>query len=347
MRLPWKLSTELGTTLTICSYYGMPVGTDWEEVGFAFNRGIITDLLRGTLGFRGIVCTDWGLITDTKVLGQEMPARAWGLEHLSEAERVLKILDAGCDQFGGESRPELIIQLVKEGKLSEARLDDSIRRLLKEKFVLGLFDQPHIDPEAAASIVGNAEFQRSADIAQRKSITMLTNKNLLPLQQIDEKTLKVYTEGMNKDSVSARGFTVVEDADEADLAFLRLKAPYEPRPGGFEAHFHAGSLEYSRDEKARQAKIFAKVPRVIVDVYLDRPAVIPEIAEQAAALLVSYGSSSDALLDVILGHATPEGSLPFDLPRSMQAVRESPEDLQYNTKDQLFRFGHGLRYPTS
>lgn len=340
--------SQLGKKLTMYSYYGMPVGSDWEEVGFAFNKGVISDLLRAQLGFPGIICTDWGLITDTKILGQEMPARAWGVEHLSEAERILKILDAGCDQFGGESRPELIIQLVKEGKLSEERLDDSVRLLLKEKFVLGLFDQPFVDPEAAIRIVGNARFQQAANVAQRHSITMLTNKNnILPLRSDDEEPSKIYTEGMKKQTPHSGGFIVVEDFEEADLAIIRLRAPYEPRSGGFEAHFHAGSLEYSQEEKSRHARIFAKVPRVIVDVYLDRPAVIPEIAEQADALLVSYGSSSNALLDVILGNSGPEGSLPFDLPRSMQAVRESREDVQYDTKDPLFKMGHGLRYPTS
>lgn len=145
--------------MTIHSYYGMPVGNDLEEVGFAFSRGVITDLLRTELGFRGIVCTDWGLLTDMSILGQDMPARAWGVEHLSEAERALKILNAGCDQFGGESRPELVVQLVQEKKLLEARLDESFRRLLREKFILGLFEQPFADPESAVSIVGHAEFQ--------------------------------------------------------------------------------------------------------------------------------------------------------------------------------------------
>jgi beta-glucosidase len=325
----------------------MPVGTEWEEVGFAFNKGVITDLLRTELGFYGIVCTDWGLITDATILGQGMPARAWGVEHSTEAERVLKILNAGCDQFGGESRPELVVRLVKENKVSVARLDDSVRRLLREKFILGLFDEPFVDPDSAVRIVGNAAFQREADIAQRKSITMLVNKGVLPLSSGEASTLKVYVEGIPLALVSARGLTVVESPSDADLAFLRLRTPYEPRSGGFEAHFHAGSLEYSQDEKLRQQEIFAKVPLVIVDVYLDRPAVIPELAEQAGALLVSYGSSADAFLDVVLGLAAPEGKLPFDLPGSMQAVKESKEDLQYDTKDPLFRFGHGLRYPSS
>jgi hypothetical protein len=69
----------------------------------------------------------------------------------------------------------------------------------------------------------------------------------------------------------------------ADLALLRLKAPYEPRPGGFEAMFHAGSLEFPAEERDHHAAICSAVP-TIVDVYLDRPAVLTDLAGQAAAL---------------------------------------------------------------
>ena len=55
------------------------VTTPYEAVAFGYNKGIITDLLRGELGFDGIVCTDWGLVTDAIILGQPMPARAWEL----------------------------------------------------------------------------------------------------------------------------------------------------------------------------------------------------------------------------------------------------------------------------
>jgi beta-glucosidase len=338
---PFRAAIKAGGS-QMMPYYGMPMGTDWEEVGFAFSKSVIRYLLKEELGFKGIVCTDWGLITDTTILGQDMPARAWGVEHLSESERVLKILNAGCDQFGGESRPELVVQLVKESKLSEARLDESVRLLLREKFVLGLFDHPFVDVEEAVKIVGNEAFQMEADEAQRRSFCLLTNRDILPLSD-QSHNRKVYVEGILPDLVSARGFQVVSDPHDADLALLRLKAPFEPRPGGFEAHFHAGSLEYSREEKARQAMVLGSVPS-IVDVYLDRPAIIPELAQEAAALLVNFGSSADAFLDVVLGKTVPEGRLPFDLPSSMKAVEESREDMQYDTKDPLFRFGHGLGY---
>ncbi|KAK1624888.1 glycosyl hydrolase family 3 N terminal domain-containing protein [Colletotrichum phormii] len=318
-------------------YYSRPIGlsdnsTDYEPVGFSFNRQIVTDLLRNQLGFEGIVVTDWGFITDTVIRGQDMPARAWGLENTTELQRAARILDAGCDQLGGEQRTELIVQLVEEGIVSEDRLDISVRRLLREKFLLGLFDNPFVDPEAATRVVGNDYFLRLGNDAQRRAYTLLTNKDeLLPLKHVGTGT-KFYIEGFNATFLEARNLTVVETLDEADYALLRINAPYEPRPGGFKAAYHAGSLEYSDEEKARQASIYAAVP-TIVDVF-----------DAASAVLGSYGSGSEAFLDVIFGVSNPEGKLPFDLPRSQQAVEDAMEDVPYDTADPVFRFGHGLRY---
>ena len=343
---PFKAAIAAGGS-QMMPYYGMPIGTQFEEVAFGFNKGVITGLLRDRFGFDGIVCTDWGLLTDAVILGQDMPARAWGAEQLDPLERTKKVLDAGCDQFGGESRPELVIQLVEDGRVPEARIDKSIRRLLREKFVLGLFDQPFVDVKAAVSLVGNATFSLEGEQAQRRAYTLLTNHNtILPLRDPTKSASgmkNVYIEGINPTLVAARGLHVVDTPTDADFALLRLKAPYEPRPGGFEAMFHAGSLEYPEKEKARQAAIFAAAP-TIVDVYLDRPAVIPEIASAAAALLVNYGSSAEAFLDVVFGIAQLAGRLPFDLPSSMAAVEASRSDVEYDTANPTFRFGHGLSY---
>ena len=135
---PFEAAFEAGTS-QIMPYYGMPVGTQYEEKGFSFNKSVITGLLREKYGFDGVVCTDWGLVSDANLFGLiSFPARAWGVEHLTVPERAQMILDAGVDQFGGEFCPEVIVDLVRSGKISEARLDVSVRRLLREKFVLGL-----------------------------------------------------------------------------------------------------------------------------------------------------------------------------------------------------------------
>jgi beta-glucosidase len=336
---PFRAAIAAGTS-QMMPYYGMPVGTDWEEVAFGFNKGVISGLLREELGFDGIVCTDWGLIGDSAILGQFMPARAWGAEDLSELERAQKVIEAGCDQFGGESRPELVVELVRTGRVSEARIDQSVRRLLREKFVLGLFDHPLLDAERAVATIGRADFVAEGEAAQRAAMVRLTpaasGPAALPLD-VDQ---QVYVENIAPDAAALLGRVVTDPAD-ADVAVLRLNAPFEPRPGGFEAFFHAGSLEFAPLERDRIVAICQQVPTIVV-LFLDRPAIVPEIADAAAALIADFGARDDAVIDVLLGRARAQGRLPFDLPSSTAAVTASRTDTPFDTADPLFRFGDGL-----
>jgi beta-glucosidase len=338
--IPFEAAFEANTA-QIMPYYGMPVGLELEEVGFGFNKDVITTLLRGKYGFDGVVCTDWGLLTDAEIAGKVMEARAWGVEGLSLPLRAKKALDAGVDQFGGEACPEVIIELVKSGQIEESRLDVSVRRLLRDKFRLGLFDNPFVDPEQAAQIVGNADFQAAGAVAQRKSFVLLKNGKAasLPLQGRP----KIYIENVAADVANTYG-EVVSSTAEADLAIIRLAAPFEPRNDSFlESFFHAGDLSFGEEEKARILTILQQVP-TIVDIYLERPAVIPEIAEQSAALLANFGASDAALLDIIFGRSAPAGRLPFELPSSMEEVRKQKEDVPYDSENPLFPFGYGLSY---
>jgi beta-glucosidase len=341
--IPFEAAFAAGTA-QIMPYYGMPVGTPLEPVGFGFNKDVITGLLREQYGFDGVVCTDWGLLTDADLGGHPFPARAWGVEHLSRPERARKILEAGCDQFGGEACPEVIVELVRGGQIAESRIDESVRRLLRDKFRLGLFDQPYVDPDAAERIVGNAAFQAAGEHAQRRGIVLLKNG-----ERRAGRTLPVpgrprlYVENLAPEVARQYGEVVATPA-EADLAILRLKAPYQAREGNFlERMFHAGDLDFKEPEKSRILGILAQVP-AIVDIYLDRPAVIPEIAAEAAALLVNFGASDAAVLDVIFGRFAPAGKLPFELPSSMDAVRAQKSDVPYDSENPLFPFGHGLTY---
>lgn len=341
--IPFEAAFDANTAM-IMPYYGMPVGTDHEEVGFAFSRGIITELLREHYGFDGVVCTDWGLLTDINLGGTDWVARAWGVEHLSRIDRAKKALDAGVDQFGGEHCPELIIELVESGQINESRIDASVRRLLRDKFQLGLFDEPYVDPINAQHIVGNPAFRAAGELAQRKSIVLLKNRQInttqvLPLQGRS----RIYIENVDPDVASQYG-DVVDTVEEADFAILRLKTPYEPRNNIFmEAFFHAGDLDFKEPELSRILTILKVVP-TIVDIYLDRPAVIPEIADDCHGLVANFGASDTAVLDVIFGRFKPSAHLPFELPSSMDAVQKQKSDVPYDSENPLFEYGFGLSY---
>ncbi|MCB9343351.1 MAG: glycoside hydrolase family 3 C-terminal domain-containing protein [Lewinellaceae bacterium] len=340
--IPFEAAFKVNTA-SIMPYYGIPTGQTDEDVAMSYNKAIITDLLRNKYKYDGVVCTDWGLITDAQ-MGPDViwPARAWGAENLSEADRVLKIIHAGCDQFGGENRPELVIQLVKEGKLSEERIDVSVKRLLKQKFELGLFDNPFVDEKLVAQSLVKAPNKKLGDATQQMAVTLLKNKDdVLPLKT---GTKKVYIEGMDS-TVVARYTEVVNNPEKADFAIIRINTPWYPveTKNPFARGFHHGDLNFKGDEKARILSLLKKVP-TIVDIYLDRPAVIPEISQASNALIADFGASDQNICEVLFGNAQPLGKLPFELPSSMEAVEKQVTDVPYDSENPLYTFGFGLGY---
>ncbi|HEY0260524.1 MAG TPA: glycoside hydrolase family 3 N-terminal domain-containing protein [Lacisediminihabitans sp.] len=339
---PFAAAIDAGTS-QIMPYYGMPIGTEYEEVGFGFNKSVITGLLRERFGFDGIVCTDWSIINDSTILGEQVAARAWGVEHLSPSERMVKVLDAGADQFGGESSTEMLLDLVRRHVVDEARVDQSVRRLLREKFVLGLFEGRRVDEDRADRVIGSPEFREAGLQAQRDSLTLLTNAStatgpVLPLTR----GITVYIEGIDPDEVLPYA-VVTAEPHEADVALLRVKTPFEPRSGMPAQFFHAGSLEFTPEEREHLLDISRIVPTVI-DINLERPALLAPLVDAVAAIIADYGASDAALLDVLFGIDEPKGRLPFELPRSMAAIEAANPDAPSDTVHPVFPLGHGLRY---
>ena len=344
--IPFEGAFEANTA-QIMPYYGIPVGQTSEDVGFAFNKEVISDLLRDTFNFQGVVCTDWGVLTDKKIMGRVFfESTGWGVAHLSPEDKIVKALEAGIDQFGGEQIPEMLAKVVREGKVDESRIDESIRRLLRDKFTMGLFDDPYVDPEEAERVVGNDEYVQKGKEAQRKSTVLLKNsqiagQNALPLSR----EVNLYVEGMDEEIADQYG-NIVKTPSEADFAILRVATPHEVPPGSqnfLERMFHQGDLDFKDEALSHILGICSEVP-TIVDIYMDRPAVIPEIEEQAAAVLANFGAEDDAIMDIVFGRFNPSGKLPFDLPSSMESVEKQYEDVPFDAENPLFRFGHGLSY---
>lgn len=146
--------------------------------------------------------------------------------------------------------------------------------------------------------------------------------------------MKLYVEGVDPSVAAAYG-EVVSSPGEADLAILRVQAPYEQRGSMFENFFHAGSLDSTPEVLDHIAQVSASVPTV-VDVFLDRPAILAPIVEATDAVVATWGVSSAALLDVLSGASPARGKLPFDIPAldgrgrvlaAGRAVRHSRSDL--------------------
>jgi beta-glucosidase len=253
----------------------------------------------------------------------------------------LKALEAGVDQFGGESCPEYVVELVQTGRLSESRLDTSVRRLLRLKFQLGLFDNPFVDETKVSEVFGHPISVAASAASQRRAITLLKNEDhILPLQRRRRIFIK------NIDPVIAAEYAeVVASPQEAELAILRLETPWIPveTKNPMARGFHHGDLDFKGEARTEILSLLQTLPTIVV-LYLDRPAVIPEISQSAKALLADYGATDEAVLDVICGRAKPEGKLPFELPSSMEAVRNQKADVPHDSENPIYPFGFGLSY---
>ncbi|HZF46519.1 MAG TPA: glycoside hydrolase family 3 N-terminal domain-containing protein [Sphingomonadaceae bacterium] len=320
-----------------------------EQVAPGFSREILTDLLRGREGFQGIILSDWAITNDCtpgcrdpkKPQGFQDIAMPWGVEDLAEAERFAKGVDAGLDQFGGVDRPEIIIEAIQSGRLSETRIDESVRRIMLSKFRLGLFDKSLVDPAEARQTVGKAEFQAAAADVQRRAHVLLKDEGGLPLKP----GTHVFVHGLDRDAVAAHGLISVDRPEDAEAAIFRLTTPSELlHPNHFfGSRQKEGRLDFRDGDANYEAfKAAASVVPVFASVYLDRPAILTNIADKATVLLANFGASDDALLDILMGEAQAEGRLPFELPTSMQSVEVQHPGRVDDSATPLFTAGYGI-----
>ena len=156
-------------------------GEPLEAVGAGFSKQLLIDLLRGVYGYQGVILSDWGITRDMSescrsgvpVQTPEFIAMPWGVEELSHVEKFAKTINAGVDQIGGENDPGPIVEAVGLGLVSLARIDDAVRRILIQKFELGLFDNPFVEASAA---VGRLPFPLPASHGRCPSSTLRRHK---------------------------------------------------------------------------------------------------------------------------------------------------------------------------
>jgi beta-glucosidase len=337
---PFKMAIDNGLRV-IMPYYGIPIDQTDENVAMGFNKMILTDLLRDELGFTGVVCTDWGIVS----------SRVWGVEGLSVRERYKKSIDAGVDQYGGESDPEHIVDLVNTGELTMERINQSVRRLLLNKFELGLFEAALVDEQAIPVLVKTPEYVAAGLEAQRKSIILLNNKMADALALPITQDAKIFVDGLDPEQAKAFG-QVVNSAEQADVIIFYLPTIFngnqDPGSDKFIDKLLSSILPDSNlafnAEVLNKAQAYSETATLITVVDLNRPAILTELNQFSHGLIGTFGVYDSVLFEMIFGQFSPQGKLPFEIPSSMSAVRAQQEDMPDDSEAPIFEFGHGLTY---
>lgn len=325
-------------------------GQTVEPVGAAYSEILIKNLLRGEHDYDGVILSDWAITNDCPDPCKNGRApgdypnpdteisTAWGVLNLTRPERFALAMKVGVDQFGGVNDTGPLLDAVEQGLISEERVDESVLRILEKTFAVGLFEAPFVDAAHAKSAVNTKDSQALALETQSRALVVLNRDTHGPL--LTQSGQKVFLLNSQKSVLEDAGYRVVSDIAEADVAIVRLTAPYETLHPNyfFGMEQHEGSLAFDRDGEEMQLLNDIKEAgvRLIVDVALDRPAILTEIVELADVLMVNFGASDLAVLRALDGTVPPEGRLPFELPSSMEAVERQNSGRPADSESPLF-----------
>lgn len=373
---PFQAAVDAGTS-SVMPYYAIPSDeksstpqgrvTEFEQVGFAFNREILS-LLR-EMGHRGYINSDSGVLSKM----------AWGVEELTTAERVGRAVMAGTDIFADTNDVASVREAYVKGHFTSERLDEAAALLLEELFALGLFEDPYVDPQEADRIVQNAQARAAAEDAHRRSVVLAKNHDaVLPLTAKALTGKRVYVELFATDLTVRRldalrrqladahpdvDFTT--DHRDADVAIVLLR----PFIGSYFEYVGIGDLsigEHSHIDIEKVREIRESVDTLVIGLNALFPWLLDEIEPLADALLVGFETDYPVMVDAMFGEFSPTGKLPLTFPIDAAAIAvdengrcASPNDVPGFAKEQhmkgrpyvyvdadgnRYMHGHGLTY---
>ena len=342
--IPFKAAIDAGTS-AIMPYYSLPSGTEYEEVGFAYNKRILQEILRGKLGFKGIINSDTGPI-------EMMP---WGVENLTIIERYKKALEAGVNLFSGTADPKLLIETIQKYPELLPLVDASAQKILMEKFQLGLFENPYVNEAMASQTVGKDSFKAKAAEAMRKSIVLLRNqKNALPLAAKTKVYFETYMQnrGTSPSNVFSQennpwNIEFVDSPEKADVVLLWLipkgKSLFQTSGEALHVDLSNNGVDIEHVKKLTQK------PTILAINYTN-PWAIDEIYKEGTgtiqAVLATFGTTPEALLDIVTGKFSPSGKMPFSTPVSDAAAQNQKSDVPGYLEGngyELFKFDEGMK----
>lgn len=319
---------------------------------------LLTKTLKGRLGFRGFLVSDW--------LGiRQLPG--------NYADQVTASVNAGIDLFmeaeSFEQFTNMLVEVVKAGRVPMSRVDDAVRRILTVKCEAGLFEKGPVDRAATANVGGKAQRELARRAVRASAVLLKNDGNLLPLAP--GKKLLVAGTGASSLTRQAGGWTVEwMGANERPFLGTTLldalrAAAKDPADVAFDASGKTGEGDVAllvmsepayaegRGDSATIAPPEADITAldtlrsrgfdVAVVIYSGRPLVIEPHLDKARAWLAAWlpGSAGEGVADVLLGAYAPTGKLSHSWPRRVEDLPLNHGDLRY---DPLFPLGYGLSY---
>lgn len=356
---PYRAAVDAGVASIMPSY------SSWNGVKMSADEYLLTDVLKGELGFDGF------LISDYRAVNQIYPD-----DYKASIEASI---NAGMDMVMVPDQYqrfiELLTELVEEERVPMERIDDAVRRILRVKFTMGLMGDASthlMANEHLQEAFGSEEHRQVAREAVRQSLVLLENENdALP---VAKDLSRIHVAGRGADDVGMQcggwtidwqggmgaitdGTTILEairntvsgetevtysqdgtGADGADVGVVVIgEEPYAEGVGD------RLDLALSDEDVAAVQQVNEAGIPVVVILLSGRPMIVNDVLDQADAFVAAWlpGTEGQGVADVLFGDYAPTGKLSYTWPRSMDQIPLNVGDENY---DPLFEFGYGLTY---
>ncbi|MFN8530370.1 MAG: glycoside hydrolase family 3 N-terminal domain-containing protein [Anaerolineae bacterium] len=349
---PYKAAIEAGAQNVMVSF------SSWNGTKMHAHHYLITEVLKGELGFNGFVISDWMAVNQID-------------KDYSRA--IITAINAGIDMvmvpYDYKEFIELLTAAVQAGQVPMSRIDDAVTRILRVKAWLGVFDQPFGREDLLPSI-GSAEHRAIAREAVQKSLVLLKNeRQTLPLPK--DSYVRIAGRGVDDIGMQCGGWSVSWQGDlgattmgTSILSGIRQVAGTVDVEYDANAHFDSeiapygivvigetpysegigdnGTLTLTEEDAAVVRRMRAACDRLIVVLLCGRPLLVSEEIGLADAFVVAWqpGTEAQGVADVLFGDVPFTGKLPHDWPRSIDQV--PLKALKAHPDGPLFPFGYGL-----
>jgi beta-glucosidase len=340
----------------------MPSYSSWNGEKSSGSRRLLTEILKGELGFEGFLISDYNAL-------DQLPG--------DDRSDVKQSINAGMDMVMVPSKYReffaTLKSLVEAGEVPRARIDDAVLRILRVKYAMGLFEEnrPPLADRRLHARFGSAEHRDLARRAVRESLVLLKNeRRVLP---VAKGAKRIHVAGANADDIGRQcgGWTITWQGEAGAITkgttiLAGLRATAGPgtqvtyaRDGAGAAGADIGvvvvgetpyaeffgdraDLSLSADDRAAIANVKQAGVPVVVVVVSGRPLILGDVAESADAIVAAWlpGSEGQGVADVLFGEYKPTGKLSFTWPRTMEQIPINVGDATYNP---LYPFGFGLQ----